>query len=374
MSQDSQRSIYSVPPEIIDSQDEQFIEDINAVDILYFADRPNSELFEETEQSEFDTDSVSDNDHFESDNDEEDIPEYFVEPSEEDTHEYLKQKSFTSNTCGCKDFYGQPCSDVIDMDSAIEFREHCMEITREELDMIIKAELFSHRRSGSHTEAKKHKIKERERPYQEFYFKGKRVCRQTFCFIHNIEKKKLLAIAKSLDSDGLSPRVHGSIGKQPKHALKMIDTERIKMFLVKYAADNALPLPGRLPNYKNHQVLLLPSDKSSVDIHQEYETLAETMNHRSVSLRTFQRQWQTLCPHIAITKPCTDLCQQCQEFADRISKSGNLLEDEKEKLLEAYNNHVQLAKEQRDFYRGQVTQSKENYRNLTDDEQILGKF
>jgi hypothetical protein len=43
-------------------------------------------------------------------------------------------------------------------------------------------------RSGSHTEAKKHKIKERERPYQEFYFKGKRLCRKTFCFIHNLEK------------------------------------------------------------------------------------------------------------------------------------------------------------------------------------------
>ena len=56
--------------------------------------------------------------------------------------------------------------------------------------MIGKAELFNltHMRSGSHTEAKKHKIKERERPYQEFYFKGKWVCRKTFCFIHNLEK------------------------------------------------------------------------------------------------------------------------------------------------------------------------------------------
>jgi hypothetical protein len=45
--------------------------------------------------------------------------------------------------------------------------------------MVITAELFAHRRSGNHTEAKKHKIKERERPYQEFYFKRKRVCRKT---------------------------------------------------------------------------------------------------------------------------------------------------------------------------------------------------
>ena len=63
---------------------------------------------------------------------------------------------------------------------------------------------------------------------------------------------------------------------------------------MKYTADNALPLPGRLPNYKNHQVLLLPSDKSSIDIHQEYESLASEIHYRSVSLRTFQRQWHGL--------------------------------------------------------------------------------
>jgi hypothetical protein len=51
------------------------------------------------------------------------------------------------------------------MDAAIEFREHCKEVSKDELDMIIKAELFAHRRSGSVTEAKKHKIKERECSY-----------------------------------------------------------------------------------------------------------------------------------------------------------------------------------------------------------------
>jgi hypothetical protein len=57
------------------------------------------------------------------------------------------------------------CFQIIDMDAAIEFREHCKEVSKDELDMIIKAELFAHTRSGSVTEAKKHKIKERECPY-----------------------------------------------------------------------------------------------------------------------------------------------------------------------------------------------------------------
>jgi hypothetical protein len=145
-----------------------------------------------------------------------------------------------------------------------------------------------------------------------------------------MELKRRNYFAKSLDTDGLSPRTRASIGKLPKHALTFQDSERIKTFLVKYAADNALPLPGRLPNYKNCQVLLLPSDKTSVDIHSEYEKVAVVMKYRSISLRTFQRQWHDLCPHIVITKPCIDLCQKCQEFAGRISKRGNITEEEKE--------------------------------------------
>jgi hypothetical protein len=140
----------------------------------------------------------------------------------------------------------------------------------------------------------------------------------------------------------------------------------IKTFLVKYAADNALPLTGRLPNYKICQVLLLPSDKTSVDIHSEYEKVAVAMKYRSISLRTFQRQWHDLCPHIVITKYCTDLCQKCQEFACRISKSGNITEEGKELLLTEYNKHVPLAKEQRDYYRAQVKLSKDNYMDLSD--------
>ena len=105
-------------------------------------------------------------------------------------------------------------------------------------------------RSGSHTEAKRHKIKERERPYQELYFKGMQGCRKTFCFIYNIENKNVLSIARSLDRNGLSPGVHAITGKLPKYAIQYEDTKRIKTFFLKYATDNALPLPERPPNYK----------------------------------------------------------------------------------------------------------------------------
>jgi hypothetical protein len=126
---------------------------LNRVDELYFNDY-------ECPESEVD----SDVENFESDN-EVDYVEHFVEPSVDDTREYIAQARFRNDTCGCKEFYGEPCSQIIDMDAAIEFREYCKEVSKDELDMIIKAELFAHRRSGSVTEAKKHKIKKRECPF-----------------------------------------------------------------------------------------------------------------------------------------------------------------------------------------------------------------
>ena len=63
-------------------------------------------------------------------------------------------------------------------------------------------------------------------------------------------EKNVLSIARSLDRNSLSPGVHAITGKLPKYAIQYEDTKRIKTFLLKYAADNALPLPERPPNYK----------------------------------------------------------------------------------------------------------------------------
>ncbi|CAC5400107.1 unnamed protein product [Mytilus coruscus] len=311
MSQESRFSASqsSVPPEILHNQDDDFINELNRVDELYFYDYecPESEI-------------NSDVENFESDNDDDNV-DHLVEPSDDDTREYIAQARFRNDTCGC---------------------------------------------SGSVTEAKKHKIKERERPYQEFYFKGKRVCRQTFCFIHGVEKKKLLSIAKSLDVDGLSPRTHASTGKLPKHALTFQDSERIKHFLSNMLLIMLCLYQAGCLITRTIKFCCYHLTKNSVDIHAEYEKLAINMKYRSVSVRTFQRQWHDLCPNIVVTKPCTDLCQKCQEYAGKISNSGNLSEEEKQLLLNQYNIHVQLAKEQRDYYREQVKISKQNYMDLPD--------
>ncbi|XP_053373982.1 uncharacterized protein LOC128546730 [Mercenaria mercenaria] len=363
MSQSSATS--TVPYELTDFQDQDFIEELNEVDNLYFNDRiltpqsnqqnpsvlcsPTGDTSDEESDINYDSDIDDDSEH---------VP---LEFNEADFKEYNCQAQFKTNTCGCKSFYRKPRSTVVDFDFLIELRENYKELSRDELGIALKSELLGHRHSDSLTDGKKHVKKERERPYQEFYLSGKRVCRATFCFAHGIDKKKLQAVGRSLDVDGFKPRIHGRKGVQPSHSLTFEDRERIKTFICRYARDNGLPLPGRLPNFKESHVLILPSDNTVSDIHQKYEKLATQLQYRTVSLRTIQRTWHDLCPYINVCKPCTDICQQCQKFSYEISNSGNLPEEEKTALLVEYQAHLNAAKQQREYYRQQCMDSKLNY-------------
>ncbi|CAC5375168.1 unnamed protein product [Mytilus coruscus] len=141
------------------------------------------------------------------------------------------------------------------MDTVIEFREHYKELSRDELDLVIKSELFTHRRLGDLTKAKKHKLKDMERPFQDFYFAG-----------------------------------HVYVARLPA-------------------------------------------------LHRELKKEASC---------------------------------NCKDYAFKISNSEHLTEKEKSDLLDKYNEHVQLAKEQRDYYRRQCSMSKENYINFSDESQNLG--
>ena len=131
-----------------------------------------------------------------------------------------------------------------------------------------------------------------------------------------------------------------------------------------YAKDNALPLPGRLPNVRQSHLLQLPSDKSIADIHQIYEQTANAMQFRSISLRTCQRTWHHFCPHITVSKPCTDLCQKCQGYCVQVSNSVQSNEEEKAAMLADYTCHVVESKKQRNYYRVQCKMRKTSFDEL----------
>jgi hypothetical protein len=370
MSQSSQNStiIYE------NSQDHAFIEEIISVDRLYFQElgqnnetsATNSPVFNLAEFIESDSDSdqvetVSNNDESDTDDDLlNDLNSNVVtEPTGYDKQYRDNVESFINKTCGCTKLYGKPCSTVINNDDLISLHEYCSSLERDELDLVIQSALFTHRQNGPKTSSvSRHQQKDRQRPSQKFFIKGVEVCRQVFCFAYCVGREKLMKIGQFLDENGLNPRVHGNKNKLPPNALQFNDREHIKQFLLRYAKENAMPLPGRLPNHRQSKVLLLPSDKRQADVHEAYVHLARDFGLRTVSLTTFVRTWHDLCPQIVLCKPSTDLCHKCQTFNNRLSNSGSLPEQQKTEILANFTNHIKQAQLQREEYKIQCENSK----------------
>lgn len=350
--------VSSVPESLLEF-DEHFSQELESVNVEFFSNIEQPDLADDSDES---TDSESENDVT--------VP---LELREVDREENDVVRSFEKNGCGCKKIHGKPCSQVIDLAQAVDYRRQCQEMTRDELDLTVKVQLSAHRKNLSTAALdEKRKTKERERPSQTFYSFGTQVCKRTFLFLHYIGKKRLKNISTSLDNDGLKPRVHGLVGQAGKHAITLKQTEQIVTFLKNYAASNGLPLPGRLPNHKKDSAIILSSDNTKSDIHILYNKAANENNMRCISLSEFKKIWLQQCPHIVISKPATDLCDKCQRFAHKISTSGNLPEEEKADLLQQYTVHLEKAACQRDSYRAKCEAAKLSYAAMTPEQKLRG--
>ena len=365
-SQESKVSSASVPQEILENEDPEFVAEINNVDTLYFA---NVENFEPQPFLDDNGDSDSDTEENALGHDGSAVQTERLEDENESSSLY----DFQINGCGCTKIYGHPCFQELPWENLTDFRSSCLEYSKEELDLVVKVQLLGHRRNGEETQALKHKSRERQRSFQEYFLFGKQVCLKTFCFAHGISHSTLKRIGTHLDSHGISARKHGNVGKSPKHVLTISDINSIISFLNSYANKNGLPLPGRMPNYRNSKVVLLPSDKSKADIYELYNSAAPELGLRKISQRSFYRLWHEHCPTLLLMKPASDLCLRCQTYSVKLSNGGNLPEEEKLQDLNDYNVHISKAKLQRDYYRSQVEDAKIQYTALPDDKKQRGK-
>ena len=115
-----------------------------------------------------------------------------------------------------------------------------------------------------------------------------------------------------------------NLGKGPKNALIVAGINNVILFLQSYANKNGLQLPGRLPNYRDSKVLLLPSDKTKSDIYQMYVTATSETGVSRVGQSTFYKLWSEHCPKLVIINPATDLHTNCQNYSTKLSNGGNL--------------------------------------------------
>lgn len=156
-----------------------------------------------------------------------------------------------------------------------------------------------------------------------YYHASRVVCAKTFRFLHTIGIKRLGNLAQHFKLNGISPRVHGNIRNRPKHSLSLQSVEHVVRFLLSYAAQNILLLPG---GYSWSDIKFLPSSVSKRKIWRVYHSAADqdTQVH-AAAYSTFCQLWRLLLPSVIIMKLMSDLCWICQQNSTAILRSATVL-------------------------------------------------
>lgn len=244
------------------------------------------------------------------------------------------------------------------------------ELSKENLDLIVLANMQQNRVKSVHTKqtATHKKEKERQRASVKYFLNGRQVCRSTYLFAHGVKIKRYKNLCKHFDTQGFTPRRHGKTGKCAANAFSLSDERNVINFITNFADYNAMPLPGRMPKMKDYTVMMLPSDVTKSNLWRKYTQACVDSSCKSVGLTKFKNIWKAYLPHIAVMKIASDLCDTCQQNNNLIMKSVNCSETEKSARLKKQEEHLALAKECRNYYRQQCDESSEFWNSLSDEQ------
>ena len=206
------------------------------------------------------------------------VQDVVVEPRPCDVDEEQVVAQFTTTGCQCN----KKCSTQFSSQYILEARAHCFDLSHGELDMVILGQLFaSTNKSVSVAVESRHTEKERQKGHTTYYHAGKAVCIKTFRFLHTVGEKRLKNLQKNFKENELTPRIHGNVHRRPKHSLSFRCTEYVVRFLINYAEQHALLLPGRIPGYSRSDIKLLPSSVSKRTVWRTYQQASVNRIKRS---------------------------------------------------------------------------------------------
>ena len=257
---------------------------------------------------------------------------------------------FLSASCQCSLGPNErPCSSLFTEATVFELRSQCLELTSDELDMLILGRLDGH--------TKQRVGMKRFRSY--YFVRGHQVCRKTFLFLHCISKKRLLNLKSHLRRNGLVPRVHGNQKGTPHNRTPHSALHNVVSFIDNYAQREGLSLPGRVPGYKSFRIKLLPTSTTKAELWRSYKHAAEVRGYTVVGYTKFVQIWNDFLPFIKIMQPSTDLCHTCQKNTEKISGCAGTSEEDKISAVEAHQDHLRKAKREREIYNSAVDASKD---------------
>lgn len=258
------------------------------------------------------------------------------------------------------------CSKLFSKDILASYRSNCLQLTSNQLDLVILAQLSACRTHKDCIPPSYRGKAETFRSHSSFSFHGISICRELFLFLHCISKQRLVTLCKHVDSHGISERIHGNSKRLPANTCPQSQIEHLVRFIDNCAEAHAMPLPGRMPNYRDDRVLLLPTDMTKARVYEMYQRSCHNTTEAAVGRAKFYRVWSAIRPYVATMKPGSDLCMDCQKLSESLSKSGYLTEEDKALRLKNYTDHLELAKKERTVYNEQISNCRTAYMSGVD--------
>ena len=238
-------------------------------------------------------------------------------------------------------------------------------LSSSEMDMALMGQLMAFSNTNSFTSSFHKTPHERSRSHTVYYHQGKSICNVMFRFLHGISKNKLYNITRSLIENELTPRVHGNTKRLPVHTITLKSVEYVVRFLLNFAEQHALLLPGRVPGYSRDDIKLLPSSTTKRAIWKVYKEAAAVEDSiQTIAYSTFCHLWRKQLPSIRLMKPMTDLCWTCQQNSSAILKAANCPERQKSSVVEAAQEHLRIVQIERSFYKTTCDDCKKSIREF----------
>ena len=245
----------------------------------------------------------------------------------------------------------------------LNYISSCREFLSNELDLVILgqlAALFSNYKIGE----------KRQRNLTVYKHRGITICRETFCFVHGIGKRRLEALKTHFTNNGLTTRQHGNTKRLPHNTTDTDTISHCVKYIENHANVHGLCLPGRVPCHRDLQskVLLLPSHHSKAFVHRQYEEICrEEKSYVPMLYGLFCQTWSQFLPYVIAIKPRSDLCFTCQENNGLIIKSANSEISEKSSALKIQQDHLMQADLQAQDYRSRRELSRETIQTINPD-------
>ena len=258
-------------------------------------------------------------------------------------------RNFLMAGCGCQlGPKANHCSSTLSYSEVLESRTNCLQLSKEELDLIILSHLQCHLRR------KEVGGRKRKRYVCNFFFSGQQIWKATYLFLHAVGRERYSNLCEHYKLYGLTLRVHGNKGRLPKNTCTFESVSEVSMFISNYAEEHALVLPGRVPGFKRTDVRLLPSHMSKASVWRVYSTAMEAQSKTPVGYSKFVDLWNQLNPHVVIMRPMSDLCFTCQHNNSQIVRSANLPDSLKSACVRAQEEHLSRANGERSFYKSTI--------------------